>query len=103
LRFGGPAHADDFAAARHSVIDRLIHRVYRDLASIAIAMMGIFACEVILKIALQNYWFGELGQQYRYWFALGLRMAIFAAIFVLGGLFIGFNLRAACRPVAIVP
>ena len=80
-----------------------IHRVYRDLAYIAIALVAILGLEAILRIALQNYWFGELGQQYRYWFALGLRVAIFAAVFVFGGLFITFNLRAACRPVAIVP
>src|SRR5579862_2811349 len=59
--------------------------------------------EAIFKIALQNYWFGELGQQYRYWFALGLRSVIFAGVFGFGGLFIALNLRAACRPVAIVP
>ena len=52
---------------------------------------------------MQNYWFGELGQQYRYWLALGLRVAIFAIVFVFGGLFIAFNLRSGCRPVAIVP
>jgi uncharacterized protein len=80
-----------------------IHRVYRDLAYIAVAVVAILVLEGIFRIALQNYWFGELGQQYRYWFALGLQAAIFTAVFVFGGLFIAFNLRVACRPVAIVP
>jgi uncharacterized protein len=80
-----------------------IHRVYRDLAYVAVAAVAILVLEAIFRIALQNYWFGELGQQYRYWFALGLRVAIFATVFVLGGLFIAFNLRTVCRPVVIVP
>jgi len=80
-----------------------IHRVYRDLAYIAAALVAILALEAVFRIALQNYWFGDLGQQYRYWFALGLRAIIFAAVFGFGGLFIALNLRAACRPVAIVP
>jgi uncharacterized membrane protein (UPF0182 family) len=80
-----------------------IHRIYRDLAYIAIVVVAIIAIETIFAIALQNYWFGELDQQYRYWLALGLRVAIFATVFVLGGLFIAFNLRSGCRPVAILP
>jgi uncharacterized membrane protein (UPF0182 family) len=80
-----------------------VHRIYRDLAYIAIVVVGIIAIETIFAIALQNYWFGELGQQYRYWLALGLHVAIFATVFVFGGLFIAFNLRSGCRPVAIVP
>jgi uncharacterized membrane protein (UPF0182 family) len=80
-----------------------IHRVYRDLAYIAIAIVAILGFEALFKIALQNYWFSELGQQYRYWFSLGLRVSIFATVFIVGGLFIAVSLRAACRPVAIVP
>ncbi len=80
-----------------------IHRVYRDLAYIALVVVAIIALETIFTIALQNYWFVELGQQYRYWLALGLRVAIFAAVFVLGGLFLAVNLRMACRPVEVVP
>ena len=79
------------------------HRIYRDLAYIALAVIAIIVLETIFRIALQNYWFGELGQQYRYWFALGLQIAIFAAVFIFGGLFIALNLWLACRPVAIVP
>jgi uncharacterized membrane protein (UPF0182 family) len=81
----------------------VIHRIYRDLAYIAIAIVALIVLETIFTIALQNYWFSELGQQYRYWFALGLQVVIFAAVFVLGGFFIGFNLWLACRPVAVVP
>ena len=80
-----------------------VHRVYRDFAYIAAAVLAILVLEGTFRIALQNYWFGELGQQYRYWFALGLRVAIFTAVFVLGGLFIAINLRLVSRPVAIVP
>jgi uncharacterized protein len=80
-----------------------IHRVYRDLAYVAIVIVAIIAFETIFAVALQNYWFGELGQQYRYWFALGLQVEIFATVFVFGGLFIALNLRVVCRPVAIVP
>ncbi len=80
-----------------------IHRVYRDFAYIALVVVAVIALEAVFRIALQNYWFGELGQQYRYWFALGLQVAIFAAVFVFGGLFIAFNLRVACRPLAVVP
>ncbi len=80
-----------------------VHRLYRDLAYIATAIGAIILLEMIFTVALQNYWFVELGQQYRYWFALGLRVTIFATILVFGGLFIGFNLRAACKPVAVIP
>ena len=80
-----------------------IHRIYRDLAYIALAVVAIIVLETIFQIALQNYWFGELDQQYRYWFALGLQIAIFAAVFLFGGLFIALNLRVVCRAVAIVP
>jgi uncharacterized membrane protein (UPF0182 family) len=79
------------------------HRLYRDLAYVAAAVAAIILLEMIFTVALQNYWFVELGQQYRYWFAFGLRAAIFVTILVLGGLFIGFNLWAACRPVAVIP
>ena len=80
-----------------------IHRVYRDLAYVAAAVFAIIVFETIFTIALQNYWFVELGQQYRYWFALSLRVAIFATVLIFGGLFIAINLRVVCRPVAIVP
>src|SRR6478609_4193983 len=72
----------------------LIHRIYRDLAYIVVVVVAIIAIEAIFTIALQNYWFGELGQQYRYWLALGLRAAVFGIVFIFGGLFIGFNLRS---------
>ena len=81
----------------------LAHRIYRDLAYIAGAVLVIVVFEMAISISLQNYWFSELGQQYRYWFALGLRVAIFVVIFVFGGLFIGFSLRLASRSVAAVP
>ena len=60
----------------------LLHRVYRDLGYIAAVVLGIIVLEITFRIALQNLWFGELGQQYRYWLALGLRAGIFLAIFL---------------------
>jgi uncharacterized protein len=80
-----------------------VHCLYRDLAYVATAIAAIILLEMTFTVSLQNYWFIELGQQYRYWFALGLRVAIFAAVFVFGGLFIGLNLRATCRPVTVIP
>lgn len=80
-----------------------IHRVYRDFAYVAAVVVAIIVFETIFTIALQNYWFIELGQQYRYWFSLGLQVTIFAVVLVFGGLFLAFNLRVMCRPVAIVP
>jgi uncharacterized membrane protein (UPF0182 family) len=81
----------------------LAHRIYRDLAYIAGSVLVIVVFEMAISISLQNYWFTELGQQYRYWFALGLRVAIFSAVFVFGGLFIAYNLRLACRSAPVVP
>jgi len=39
-----------------------IHRIYRDLASIAFAVVEITVLETIFKIPLQDYWFDGLGQ-----------------------------------------
>jgi len=80
-----------------------LHRIYRDFAYIAAAVVAIICFETALNISLQNYWFGELGQRYRYWLALGLRLGIFFTILVLIGIFLGFNLRALCRPLPAVP
>ncbi|MHB8528996.1 MAG: UPF0182 family protein, partial [Caulobacteraceae bacterium] len=78
-------------------------RMWRGLAYVAAAVGAIVLMQTVLSIALENFWFAELGEQYRYWFSLGLRSAIFAGALVLAGLFIGFNLRAVCRPVASLP
>ena len=80
-----------------------LHRLYRDLAYIAAAVLAIICFEATLTISLQNYWFGELGQRYRYWLALGLRLAIFFTVLVSVGVFVGCNLRALCRPLPAVP
>jgi uncharacterized membrane protein (UPF0182 family) len=80
-----------------------LHRLYRDLAYIAAAVLAIICFEATLAISLQNYWFGELGQRYRYWLALGLRLAIFFTVLVSVGVFVGCNLRALCRPLPAVP
>ena len=86
---------------RASVV--FLHRLYRDLAYIAAAVLAIICFETALNISLQNYWFGELGQRYRYWLALGLRLGIFFTALVSVGVFVGFNLRALCRPLPAVP
>jgi hypothetical protein len=81
----------------------LAHRLYRDLAHIAAAVFGIICFETALTISLQNYWFEELGQRYRYWLALGLRLGIFITVLVVVGIFVGYNLRVLCRPLPAVP
>jgi uncharacterized membrane protein (UPF0182 family) len=78
-------------------------RIYRDLLPVGAVVLGIITLEVVFRISLQNYWFGELGQQYRYWLALGLRTGIFATAFVVVGLFVGGNLRALSRMLRAVP
>src|SRR6516162_11551989 len=80
-----------------------LHRIYRDFAYIAVAALGIIGLETALNISLQNYWFGELDQRYRYWLALGLRLAIFFTVLVSVGIFVGSNLRTLCRPLPAVP
>lgn len=81
----------------------LLHRIYRDLGYVAAVGLSIIALETAFRISLQNYWFSELGQQYRYWLALGLGTAIFAVVCLVVGLFAGANLHALCRPLPIVP
>ena len=81
----------------------LAHRVYRDLAYIALAVVAIVAFETTLRIALERYWFSELGQANRFWLALGLQAAIFSAVLVFGGLFVAFNWRLAARRLASLP
>jgi hypothetical protein len=81
----------------------LAHRVYRDLAYVALAALAILVFETTMHIALELYWFAELGQLDRFWFALGLQSAIFAAVLVLGGPFVAINWRLAARRLASVP
>ena len=40
----------------------LLHRLYRDFAYIAAAVLAIIGFEAALNISLQVYWFSELGQ-----------------------------------------
>ena len=81
----------------------LLHRLYRDLAYVAAAVLAIICFETALTISLQIYWFSELGQRYRYWLALGLRLGIFFTLLVSVGVFVGYHLRALCRPLPAVP
>jgi uncharacterized membrane protein (UPF0182 family) len=80
-----------------------MHRLYRDLAYVTAAVLAIIGFETALDISLQVYWFSELGQSYRYWLALGLRLAIFFTLLILIGAFIGINLRVLCRALPAVP
>jgi uncharacterized membrane protein (UPF0182 family) len=80
-----------------------VHRIYRDLAYVAAAVLAVIAFETALRVSLNYYWFSELGQQYRYWFTLGLQVAIFVTILVVGGFFIGLNLSRATRQAAGMP
>ena len=80
-----------------------VHRLYRDAAYILVAVLGIVFFEAALRISLENYWFEELGQSRRYWLSLEYRVAIFLVVSLLVGLFVGANLRALCRPYAVVP
>jgi uncharacterized protein len=79
------------------------HRIYRDLLYLGIVVLAIIGFETGFRIALQNYWFGELGQQYRYWLALGLRTGIFAVVLLVVGVFAGLNLQALGRALPAVP
>jgi uncharacterized membrane protein (UPF0182 family) len=79
------------------------HRIYRDLAYITVAVLAVIAFETALTVSLNYYWYSELGQQYRYWFMLGLQVATFFTILVGCGFFMGLNLSLASWPAAGVP
>ena len=81
----------------------LAHRVYRDLAYLALAALAILAFETTLGISLELFWFAELGQLDRFWLAFGLQSAIFAAVLVLGGPFVAINWRIAARRLPSLP
>ena len=80
-----------------------VRRLYRDAAYILAAGLGIIVFEAALGISLENYWFEELGQSHRYWLSLEYRVAIFLVVLLSVGLFVGANLRALCRPYAVIP
>ncbi len=80
-----------------------LHRLYRDAAYLLAAIVGIICFEAALRISLENYWFTELGQSYRYWLSLECRVAIFLAVFISAGLFVGANLRVLCQSVWAIP
>ncbi|HUE65266.1 MAG TPA: UPF0182 family protein, partial [Rhizomicrobium sp.] len=80
-----------------------VHSIYRDLAYVAAAAIAVIVFDTALRVSLNFYWFAELGQQYRYWFMLGLQVAIFVSLLVVGGLFIGLNLSLASRRATGMP
>ena len=74
-----------------------LHRLYRDVTYIAVAVAAIICFETALRVSLQNYWFAELGQRYRYWLALGLRTGIFLALLVSVAAALMSRQRFTCR------
>jgi Uncharacterised protein family (UPF0182) len=80
-----------------------VHRLYRDAAYMAIAILAVFCLEAALRISLENYWFAELGQSHRFWLSIEYRVGIFLVILCLVGLFVGVNLWLLCRLIPIVP
>src|SRR5208282_1330130 len=80
-----------------------VHRLYRDAAYILAAVVGIGVFETALGVSFENFWFAELGQSHRYWLSLEYRVAIFLVVLLSVGLFVGANLRALCRPYAVIP
>ena len=80
-----------------------LHQLYGHLLQIAGVVLAIILLEVAFDISLQNYWFAELGQQYRYWLVLGVRLGIFLSVVIVVGLFAGSNLRALAQTVAGLP
>ncbi|MFZ2081402.1 MAG: UPF0182 family protein [Xanthobacteraceae bacterium] len=80
-----------------------VHRLYRDAAYMAIAILAVFCLEAALRISLENYWFAELGQSHRFWLSIEYRVGIVLVILFLVGLFVGVNLWLLCRLIPIVP
>jgi len=72
-------------------------RFARGLFPVVAIVLGIACLEAALRISLEYYWFAELGKTDRFVLALKYRSAIFIAIFLLGGWFVGANLRALCH------
>src|ERR1700721_2529673 len=79
------------------------HRLYRDLAYIAAAVLGIICFGTVMTISRQSYSLGEHGPRSRYWVLPGPNPRIFVAVLSSVGIFIGCNLRALCRPLPDVP
>src|SRR5579862_4575542 len=71
----------------------------RRVILLAAIVLGIVCLEAALRISLDYYWFRELGKTQRFVLALGYRAAIFFAVAILVGWFVGSNLRVMCRSV----
>ena len=71
----------------------------RRLVLIAAILFGIVIFEAALRISFEYYWFSELGKTQRFLLALQYRAAIFIAVFIVVGWFVGSNLRVMCRSV----
>src|SRR3974390_695405 len=71
----------------------------RRLILLAGIVLGIICFEAALRISLEYYWYSELGKTQRFLLALQYRAAIFFAVAILVGWFVGANLRVMCRSV----
>jgi uncharacterized protein len=71
----------------------------RRMVLLAAIVLGIVCFEAALRISLEYYWFSELGKTSRFLLALRYRAAIFFAVAILVGWFVGSNLRVMCRSV----
>jgi uncharacterized protein len=69
----------------------------RHLLATAVLIVGIVGFEAALRISLEYYWFTELGKNGRFWLALTYCTAIFFAVFLFAGWFVGANLSVLCR------
>jgi uncharacterized membrane protein (UPF0182 family) len=71
----------------------------RRIILLAAIVLGIVCFEAAVRISLEYYWFGELGKTQRFLLALEYRAAIFLAVAISVGWFVGANLRVICRSV----
>jgi uncharacterized protein len=83
--------------------DAFAHRLYRSAAYLVAAIVCIICLEVALRISLEAYWFGELGQSHRFWLSIEYRIEIFLAFLIVLGLYFSANLQALRRLFPIVP
>jgi uncharacterized protein len=60
-------------------------------------VLAIVCFEAALRISFEYYWFSELGKTQRFLLALEYHAALFFAVAILVGWFVGSNLRVMCR------
>src|SRR6516162_1513115 len=83
--------------------DAFARRLYRGTAYVVAAIVCIICLEVALRMSLEAYWFGELGQSHRFWLSIEYRIEIFLAFLIVLGFYFSANLQAPSRLFPIVP